>query len=167
MPNTQMAPCSFHKTCSVHFGAGWNIRADNGLLPLIAFKRLHVHSHHRARVQAVRHNSCQTKGNDSSCKHMPKCFVSSQNQFSVYSSTFSNHHHHQSLDREGRWGTTDYFPTSFLHFSLFSTALLDLSNSRPVHFLMLSSHLFRCLPCLPPFTVPCKMVLARPDEQET
>ena len=32
----------------------------------------------------------------------------------------------------------------------------------------LSSHLFFYLPCLlPPFTVPCKMVLARPDEQET
>ena len=28
--------------------------------------------------------------------------------------------------------------------------------------------LFLCLPCLlPPFTVPCKMVLARPDEPET
>ena len=33
---------------------------------------------------------------------------------------------------------------------------------------MLSSHLFLCLPCLlPPFTVPCNMVLARPDERET
>ena len=33
---------------------------------------------------------------------------------------------------------------------------------------MLSSHLFLCLSCLlPPFTVPCKMVLARPDERET
>ena len=33
---------------------------------------------------------------------------------------------------------------------------------------MLSSHLFLCLPCLlPPFTVPYKMVLARPDERET
>ena len=33
---------------------------------------------------------------------------------------------------------------------------------------MLSSHLFFCLPCLlPPFTVPCKMVLARPDERKT
>ena len=65
-------------------------------------------------------------------------------------------------------GTTDGFTTSFLHFSLFSTALWDLANSRPVHFLMLSSHLFFCLPCLlPPFTVPCKMVLARPDERET
>ena len=74
-----------------------------------------------------------------------------------------HHHHHQSLYREGRWGTTDHFATSFLHFPLFSTALWDLPNSRPVHSLMLSSHLFLCPPCLlPPFTVPCKMVLARP-----
>ena len=50
----------------------------------------------------------------------------------------------------------------------YSTALWDLPNFRPVHSLMLSSHLFLCLPCLlPPFTVPCKMVLARPDERET
>ena len=60
------------------------------------------------------------------------------------------------------------FTTSFLSFSLFSTALWDLPNSRPVHSLMLSSHLVLCLPCfLPPFTVPCKMVLARPDKWET
>ena len=79
-----------------------------------------------------------------------------------------HHHHYQPLNREGRWGTTDNFATSFLHFSLFSTALWDLPNSRPVHFLMLSSLLFFCLPCLlPPFTVPCNMVLARPDERET
>ena len=79
-----------------------------------------------------------------------------------------HHHHHLSLNREGRWGTADNYATSFLHFPLFSTALSDLPNSRPVHFLMLSSHLFLCLPCLlPPFTVPCKMVLARPDERET
>ena len=78
-----------------------------------------------------------------------------------------HHHHHQSLNREGPWGTTDDFATSFLHFFVFSTALWDLANSRPVHSLMLSSHLFLCLPCLlPPFTVPCKMVLARPDERE-
>ena len=46
---------------------------------------------------------------------------------------------------------------------------LGLGESRPVHSLMLSSHLFFCVPCLPPsFTVPCKMVLlARPDERET
>ena len=79
-----------------------------------------------------------------------------------------HHHHHLSLNREGRWGNTDDFTTSFLHVSLFSTAPWDLANSRPVHFLMLSSHLFLCLPCLlPPFIVPCKMVLARPDERET
>ena len=79
-----------------------------------------------------------------------------------------HHYHHQFLNREGRWDTTDDFVTSFLHFSLFSTALWDLPNSRPVHSLMLSSHLFLCLPCLlPPFIVPCKMVLARPDERET
>ena len=71
------------------------------------------------------------------------------------------HHHHQSLNCEGCWGTTDDFTTSFLHFSLFSTALWDLPNSRPVHSLMLSFHLFLCLPCLlPPLTMPCMMVLA-------
>ena len=60
-----------------------------------------------------------------------------------------------SLNLEGHWGTTDDFATSFLHFSLFSTALWDLENSRPVHSLMLASHLFLCLPCLlPPFLVP-------------
>ena len=75
--------------------------------------------------------------------------------------TGHHHHHHQSLYREGRWGTTDDFATSFLHFSLFSTALWDLANSRPVHSLMLSSHLFLCRPCLlPPFTVPCKFLLS-------
>ena len=79
-----------------------------------------------------------------------------------------HYHHHQSLNREGRWGTTDDFSTSFLHFSQFSFALWDLANSRPVHILTMSSHLFLCLPCLlPAFIVPYKMVLARPDERET
>ena len=72
----------------------------------------------------------------------------------------SHYHHCLSLNCEGYWGTTDDY--------LFSTALWDLANSRPIHSLMFSSHLFLCLPCLlPPFTVPCKVVLARPDEQET
>ena len=74
------------------------------------------------------------------------------------------HHHHFNLflNREGRWGTTDDFTTSFLHFPLFSSAFWDLANSRPVHFLTLSSHLFLCLPCLlPPFTVPCKVVFGQ------
>ena len=57
-------------------------------------------------------------------------------------------YHRLSLNREGRWGKTDDFATSFLHFYLFSTALLDLANSRRVHSLMLSSHLFLCLPRL-------------------
>ena len=79
-----------------------------------------------------------------------------------------HHYHHLSFNRESRWGTTDDFATSCLHFQLFSTVLWDLVNSRPVHSLMLSSHLFLSLPCLlPPFTVPCKMVLARSDERET
>ena len=74
--------------------------------------------------------------------------------------SISIHHHHQSLNPEGRWGTTNDFATSFLHFSLLSIALWDLSISRPVHSQIMSSHLFLCLPCLlPPFTVPCKMVL--------
>ena len=67
-----------------------------------------------------------------------------------------NHYHprHLSLNREGRWGTTDDFATSFLHLSLFPTALWDFEYSRPVHSLMLSSHLFLCLTCLlAPFTV--------------
>ena len=81
---------------------------------------------------------------------------------------YGTHGHHLAFTHEGRWGTTDDFTTSFLHFSLFSTALWDLANSTPVHSLMLSSHFLLCQPCLlPPFTVPCKMVLARPDERET
>ena len=63
---------------------------------------------------------------------------------------------HLSLYRDGRWGTTDDFTNSFLHFFsvLHCLLLLDLANSRPVHSLMLSSHRFLCLPCLlPPFTV--------------
>ena len=75
---------------------------------------------------------------------------------------------HLFLNREGCWGTTDDCATSFLHFPLFFNALWVLANSRPVHSLILSPHLFLCLPCLlPPFTVPCKMVFARPDEWET
>ena len=66
-------------------------------------------------------------------------------------------HYDLSLNREGRWGTADNFATSFLHFSLFSTALWDLPNSRPVHSLMLSSHLFLCLPSL----LPLSLCLAR------
>ena len=96
----------------------------------------------------------------------------------IHLSFFSNRIHcshihlhlHLYLNRGGRWVTTNDLSTSFFRFSPFPTALWDLANSRPVHSLMLSSHLFLFLPCLlppPPFlTVPCK-VLARPDERET
>ena len=68
--------------------------------------------------------------------------------------------HHRRLQNQFR-------PFFFFFFFLFSTALWDLANSRPVHSLMLSSHLF-CLPCLlSSFTVPCKMVLARLDKRQT
>ena len=49
---------------------------------------------------------------------------------SVHLACQLHHHHHQSHNREGLWGTTDDFATSFLHFSLFSTALWDLPHSR-------------------------------------
>ena len=65
-----------------------------------------------------------------------------------------HHHHHIYLNREGRWGTTGNFTTSFLHFFfLFSIALWDLPNSRPVHSLTLSSLLFLCLSCLLPLSL--------------
>ena len=33
-----------------------------------------------------------------------------------FTPTFHHRHHYLSLNREGRWGTTDDFATSFLHF---------------------------------------------------
>ena len=99
----------------------------------------------------------------SSDRHLEDVSSTTHNKLSSYFSfiiivIWYTHHHHQSHNCEGRLGTTDNFATSFLHFALFSTALWDLANSRPVHSLMLSSHLFFCLPCLlPPFTVPCNM----------
>ena len=75
---------------------------------------------------------------------------------------------HLSLDHEGRWGITDDFTTIFLRFSLFSTALYGLVNSRPVHSLVLFSHLFFCLPCLLlPFTCAFQDSLPRPDVRGT
>ena len=70
-----------------------------------------------------------------------KCFV-----HWVFLWSHHHHHHHQSLNCEGGCGTTDDFATSFLYFSLFSTAFWGLPNSRPVHSLMLSFHLLLCLP---------------------
>ena len=75
--------------------------------------------------------------------------------------------YHLSLNHEGCWGTTDDFITNFLHFSVFSTALWDFVNSTPVHSLMLSSTSSSVCLSSSPFIVPCKMVLARPDEWKT
>ena len=67
-----------------------------------------------------------------------------------------------------RLGMTICAKLKFKKNPLFSTAVWDSANSLPVHSVMLSSYLFFRLPCLlPPFTVPCKMVWARPDERET
>ena len=45
-----------------------------------------------------------------------------------------------------RWGTTDDFATSFLHFSLFSTALWDLPNNIPCCCLPTSSSVLSSSP---------------------
>ena len=65
-------------------------------------------------------------------------------------------------------GTTDEFATIPFHPDLFSAALVELAKSIPVHSLILSSHLFFCLPLfLFPFTVPCRIVFAKPEDHET
>ena len=63
---------------------------------------------------------------------------------------------------EGRRDTTDEFATIPFHLVLFSAALVDLTKSFPVQSLILSSHIFFCLPLfLCPFTVPCRTVLLK------
>ena len=68
---------------------------------------------------------------------------------------------------EVRRGTTDELATIPFHLDLFSAALVELAKSIPVHYLILSSHLF-CLPhFLFPFTVPGMIVFAKPEDLET
>ena len=68
----------------------------------------------------------------------------------------------------GRRGTTDEFATIPFHLVLFSAGLVELVKSIPVHPLILFSHLFFCLPLfLFPFTVPCRIVFAKPEDLET
>ena len=74
---------------------------------------------------------------------------------------------HLSLNLGGRRGTTDDVATIPFDPSLSSAALRESPNPIPVHSLMLSSHLFFCLPLrLAPFTVPCKIVFAMPEDIE-
>ena len=69
---------------------------------------------------------------------------------------------------EGRQGTTDEFATIPFHIVLFSAVLVELAKSIPVHSLLLSSHLFFCLPLfLFPFTVHCRIIFAKPEDLET
>ena len=69
---------------------------------------------------------------------------------------------------EGRRGSTDEFATIPFHLVLFSAALVELAQFSPVHSLILSSHLFFCLPLLLfLFTVPCRIVFAEPEDLET
>ena len=73
----------------------------------------------------------------------------------------------RSLSLDGRLCTTDDISSMRLHPTLSSTALTDSQNSSPVQSLMLSSHLFLCLPLLlVPLTVPCRVVLAMPEALE-
>ena len=82
----------------------------------------------------------------------------------IYSSSLISS---QSLNLEGRRGTTDDVATIPFHSSLSSAALRESPNHIPVHSLMLSSHLFLCLPLLlAPFTVPCRIVVAMPGDLE-
>ena len=82
--------------------------------------------------------------------HALKCFISSQ-----------------SLNLGGRRGTTDDVATIPFHPSLSSAALRESPNPIPVHFLILPSHFFFCLPLLfAPFPISCRIVFAMPEDLE-
>ena len=73
----------------------------------------------------------------------------------------------QYLNLGGRRGTTDDVATIPFHPSLSSAALRESPNPIPVHSLMLSSHIFLCLPLLlAPFTAPCRIVFDMPEDLE-
>ena len=79
------------------------------------------------------------------------------------SSLISSH----SLNLGGRRGSTDDVAKIPFHPSLSSAALRESPNPIPIHSLMLSSHLFCCLSLLlAPFTVPCRIVFAMPEDLE-
>ena len=66
-----------------------------------------------------------------------------------------------------RWGTTCDFATTPFHLVLSSAAIVELAKFIPVNSLIVSSHLFFCLPLLFPFTVTCRIVLAKSEDLET
>ena len=66
-----------------------------------------------------------------------------------------------------RWGATDVATLS-LHFILFSASLTASQNFNHVHSAMFFSQRFFWRPLFaPPCTVPCKIVLASPDDLDT
>ena len=72
----------------------------------------------------------------------------------------------ESLNLGGRPGTTDDMATILFHTSLSSAALRESPNPISVHSLMFS-RLFFCLPLiLVPFTDPCIIVFAMPEDLE-
>ena len=73
----------------------------------------------------------------------------------------------QSFNLGGLRGTTDDVAAIPFHPSLSSAALRESPNPILIHSLMLSSHLFFCLPLLlAPFTVLCRILFAMPEELE-
>ena len=67
----------------------------------------------------------------------------------------------------GYLGTTHELATIPFHLVLFPAAQTELAKSIPVHSLIMSSHLFFYLPLLLfPFTVPCRIVFAKPEDHE-
>ena len=66
---------------------------------------------------------------------------------------------------QGRQGTTYDFATTPCYLVLFTAALVKLAKFISGHSLILSSHPFFCLPLpLFPFTVPCRIVFAKPED---
>ena len=97
-------------------------------------------------------------------KHLPRKRHLSYDVYTEHSNFIISS---QSLNLGGRRGTTDNVATIPFRPSLSSAALRESPNPIPVHSLMLSSHLFFCLHLLlAPFTVPCRIVFAMPEDLE-
>ena len=62
----------------------------------------------------------------STCQKGDTTHCSSEQELTELKPFLYHHHHQLSLNCKGRWGIIDDFASSFLHFSLFSTALWDL-----------------------------------------
>ena len=66
---------------------------------------------------------------------------------------------------EGCRDTTDEFATIPFHLVLFSAALVELAKLILFHSFILSFQLFFCLPfVLCPYTVPCRIAFAKPED---